>query len=383
MFFLFLPYLCDLFRKKNQNQSYLPESPQPCAIEENDRHSMKSLRYILVLALALSKAQADFSDLEQAAIREGKLNTLTMPDPWANWAETWQDLEKKYQIKHQDTDMTSGQAISKMRAEGKNATADLSDVGFEFAPIAKSQGVTQPYKPKTWDEIPDWAKDSEGHWMLSYTGTISFIIDKNAVKKSPRSWKELLNGKYRVAIGEVGSGSQPTNGVLAAAIALGGSEHDISPGIQFFSRLAKEQRLSLANPVISNLEKGEVEIGILWDFNALNYRTLINPERFEVLIPSDGSVISGYSTLINKHAKNPNAAKLAREYILSDAGQINLAKGYARPIRNIPLPGAIQKKLLPSEQYQKARSVKDHSAWRRSARKLPTLWQEEVMIHMQ
>jgi ABC-type Fe3+ transport system substrate-binding protein len=37
-----------------------------------------------------------------------------------------------------------------------------------------------------------------------------------------------------------------------------------------------------------------------------------------VLIPSDGSVISGYTTIINKYAKNPNAAKLTREYIFSD-----------------------------------------------------------------
>ena len=114
--------------------------------------------------------------------------------------------------------------------------------------------------------------------------------------------------------------------------------------------------------MISNLEKGEVEIGILWDFNALNYRTLINSERFDVLIPSDGSVVSGYSTLINKYAKHPYTAKLAREYILSDAGQINLAKGFARPIRNIPLPDEIQQKLLPREQYKKARPVKDHAA---------------------
>ena len=32
--------------------------------------------------------------------------------------------------------------------------------------------------------------------------------------------------------------------------------------------------------------------------------------------------------------KRPYAAALAREYILSDEGQINLAKGYARPIRD-------------------------------------------------
>ena len=37
-------------------------------------------------------------------------------------------------------------------------------------------------------------------------------------------------------------------------------------------------------------------------------------------------MISGYTTIINKYAKHPNAAKLAREYIFSDAGQINLAR---------------------------------------------------------
>ncbi len=56
-------------------------------------------------------------------------------------------------------------------------------------------------------------------------------------------------------------------------------------------------------------------------------------DRYEVLIPADGSVISSYTTIIDKYAKYPNAAKLAREFILSDKGQINLAKGYARPIR--------------------------------------------------
>ena len=38
---------------------------------------------------------------------------------------------------------------------------------------------------------------------------------------------------------------------------------------------------------------------------------------------------------LTKFAKNPHAAMLAREYILSDEGQENLAKGYARPIRKI------------------------------------------------
>ena len=67
----------------------------------------------------------------------------------------------------------------------------------------------------------------------------------------------------------------------------------------------------------------------MWDFNALNYRDKIDRERFTVSIPQDGSVISGYTTIINKYAKNPNAAMVAREYIFSDQGQINLAEGYS------------------------------------------------------
>ncbi len=123
---------------------------------------------------------------------------------------------------------------------------------------------------------------------------------------------------------------------------------------------------------------------VLWDFNALNYRDQIDPKRFDVVIPSDGSVIAGYTTIINKWAKNPNAAKLAREYILSDAGQINLARGYARPIRsNVTLPDDVKAKLLPAEQYANAKPVQDHAAWEQSSKALPRQWQETVMINMQ
>ena len=321
--------------------------------------------------------------LEQAASAEGRLNTVSMPDNWANWGDTWNDLKTKYGIRQRDTDMNSAQEIARMKAEGRNATIDMGDVGLEFASVAKSQGVTLPYKPATWQEIPVWARDPDGHWMLAYTGTIAFIVNLKKVKHRPTGWKDLLKGKYRVAVGGVGIGSQPTNAVLAAAIGLGGSEANLQPGIELFSALARQKRLSMVDPAIANLEKGEVEVGILWDFNALNYRNQINPQMFQVIIPREGSVTSGYSTIINKWAKHPSAAKLAREYILSDAGQLNLARGYARPIRDIALPREVRSQLLPEEQYTNARPVKDIVAWRKSARELPLLWQDHVLIHLE
>ncbi|MDH4610026.1 ABC transporter substrate-binding protein [Pseudomonas sp. BN102] len=339
----------------------------------------------IALGTQAMASDADLKSLEQAARKEGAVNSVGMPDSWANWKDTWVDLGKLYGLKHVDTDMSSAQEIAKFAAEKDNATADIGDVGAAFGPIAVQQGVTQPYKPSTWSQIPDWAKDADGHWMLAYTGSIAFIVNKQLVKEAPKSWADLKTGKYKVSIGDVSAAAQAVNGVLAAAIANGGNEKNIQPGLDFFAEIAKQGRLSLSNPTIQTLEKGEVEVGIVWDFNGLSYRDQIDPSRFDVLIPSDGSVISGYTTIINKYAKNPNAAKLAREYILSDAGQINLAKGNARPIRaeHLTLPAEVKAKLLPNEQYAKVQPIKDAKAWEETSKALPQQWQEHVIIEME
>ncbi len=342
------------------------------------------LTFAALTVSTAAQAQPNVEQLIKAAQKEGQVYSVGMPDGWANWKDTWADMASTYGLKHQDTDMSSAQEIAKFAAEKKNATADIGDVGFAFGRVAVKKGVTQPYKPTTWADIPDWAKDKDGHWMLAYTGTIAFIINNNLVKDAPKSWDDLVKGQYRVTVGDVGVAAQANNAVLAAAFAKGGNEQDIKPALQLFGELAKQGRLSLNDPSIANLEKGEVEVGIMWDFNALNYRDQIDRSRFTVVIPSDGSVISGYTTIINKFAKNPNAAKLAREYILSDEGQINLARGYARPIRSsITLPDDVKAKLLPNEQYANAKPISDFERWEKTARKLPRQWQENVLIHMQ
>lgn len=333
---------------------------------------------------ALNAYAENIDALVQAAKKEGAVNSVGMPDDWANWKDTWAQITQKYGIAHQDTDMSSAQEIAKFDAEKTNATADIGDVGHAFGSVAVQKGVTQAYKPTTWEQIPDWAKDKDGNWMLAYTGTIAFIINNQLVQDQPKSWGDLLKGKYRVTLGDVGVASQANNGVLAAAFAMGGDEKNLGPALKFFGELAKQKRLSLNNVDIANLEKGEVEVGVLWDFNALNYRDKIDPKRFTVVIPSDGTVISGYTTIINKYAQHPNAAKLAREYILSDEGQINLARGYARPIRaSVQMPADVQAKLLPASQYGAVHPIKDFAAWEATSKQLPRFWQEQVMINLQ
>lgn len=321
--------------------------------------------------------------LEEAK-KEGRVDSVGMPDGWANWKQTWEDLKVKYGIEHADTDLSSAQEIAKFEMEKENSSADIGDIGVGFTPVAVEKNVTLPYKTSYWDEIPDWAKDKDGHWVLGYTGTIAFIVDKTQVAKEdmPRTWKDLRNGKYIVNTGDVGIAAQANSAILAAALALGGNEKNLEPAFELFADIAKQGRLGLLGPGIQTLEKGEIQVGLVWDFNGLNYRDRVDKDRFEVYIPEDGSLISGYATIINKYSKHLFAAMFTREYILSDEGQLNLAKGYAKPIRNIELPEEVKAQLLPNEQYKNAKPVVDHEAWNETSKNLASEWQEKVLVHV-
>lgn len=331
---------------------------------------------------SLASDSDDLDTIIEKAKAEGEVASVGMPDTWANWVGTWDDLSEKYGLKHVDTDMSSAEELAKFESEGTKGTADIGDVGISFGPLAKSKELTLPYKTSYWDDIPDWAKDDEGYWLLSYTGTIAFMVDKNNVKDAPTSWEDLAKGDYQISLGDVTVANQPQFAVLAAAIANGGDEGNIQPGLDYFKTIAKAGRLSSVDPSLANLEKGEVDVAIVWDFNGLNYRDQIDSKRFDVVIPTDGTVMSGYTTIINKNAPHPNAAKLTREYILSDEGQINLAKGYARPIREVRLPAEVAEKLLPEEAYSNVTPVKDNQTWDETALQLPELWQSEVLTNV-
>jgi putative spermidine/putrescine transport system substrate-binding protein len=322
-------------------------------------------------------------ELEKGAKQEGSIISVGMPDDWADWKDTWNDISTKYGLKHTDTDMSSAEELAKFDSEKSKPTADIGDVGMAFTAVAVEKDVALPYKTSTWDKIPDWAKDKDGKWVVGYQGTIAFITNTKLVKNPPKSWDDLAKGSYKVAIGDVSKASQAQNAILAAAVAYGGDEANIQPGIDFFEKLSKQKRIAASDVKLANFEKGEIEVAIVWDFNALGYRQQLSAADYEVSIPTEGSIVGAYATIINKYAPHPNAAKLTREYILSDAGQINLAKGFARPIRtDVTLPADVASKLIPIEQYKNAKTIKDFKVWDSTSKALPQLWQDKVLVNM-
>ncbi|MDR3541288.1 MAG: extracellular solute-binding protein [Desulfosporosinus sp.] len=332
----------------------------------------------------LANSELTGQALKDAVKKEGKIVSYGMPDDWANLGEIWSNFTKQYDITHSDTDMTSAEEIAKFDAEKANAVADIGDVGITFGNVAISRDVVQPHKAPTWNEVPDWAKDKDGLWTGEYAGTIAFLVNTKLVKTVPQSWSDLLKPEYKGAVvtGDVLKAAQSQAAVLAAAFANGGDENNLTPGIDYFKKLSQAGNLKPSDNVFAIFQKGEIPIGILWDFNALGYRSrLADKENYQVVIPSDGTVSSAYVSVINKYAPHPNAAKAFQDYLLSDEGQILLAKGFARPIRDkVQIPADVAKNMVPKEQYASAKPIKDFSAWENDMKTIPDLWRNNVVV---
>ncbi len=333
---------------------------------------------------AAGKTYEQMTPEERAAAikQEGAVVSYGMPDSWANLGEIWKSFTGKYGITHTDTDMSSAEELSKFQAEKDKPVADVGDVGIMFGPKGKDMGVLAAHKNPYWDEIPAWAKDPDGYWAAEYQGTIAFIVNTKKVQNVPQSFADLLKPEYKgkVSIDDPARSAQAQSGILAAAFAYGGDEANIQPGIGFFKKLVRAGNYRALESNTSNIQKGEVAIGIIWDFNALNYKAQLNMPELTVVIPKDGSVVMPYVAVINKYAPHPNAARALNDFLFSDEGQILYAKGFARPIRSsVKLPEDVAKNMLATEAYAAAKPVKDFSVWEQTAKKIPQLWEEQVL----
>ena len=126
-------------------------------------------------------------------------------------------------------------------------------------------------------------------------------------------------------------------------------------------------------------DKSYVERAVAEFMNLNNLSLKELKYKLQANIPTDGSIMSGYASVINKYAPHPCAAALAREYIFSDEGQANLAAAGAIPTRtDVEIPEDIQNATFKSEDYANAIPMEDTDAYTKACETVVERWQEEI-----
>ena len=324
-----------------------------------------------MLLAPIAQAQS-LAEIETAAKAEGMLSTIALPHDWCGYGKVIEGFKAKYpeiSVNELNPDAGSADEIEAVKANKDNKgpqAPDVLDVGLAFGPQAKAEGLTQPYKVATWDEIPENIKDADGHWYADYYGVMSFLVNKDLVENVPQDWADLLKPEYAGMVslaGDPRASNQAILAVLAAGMSTGAAPGEAAgkAGLEFFKQLNDAGNFVPVIGKAGTLAQGTTPIVIMWDYNALSARdTLAGNPPVEVVVPKSGVLAGVYVQAISAYAPQPNAAKLWMEYLYSDEGQLGWLAGYCHPARFNAMAAAgkipqdLMDKLPPAEAYEAA-----------------------------
>lgn len=318
-------------------------------------NTMKHMLAATALVALAGAAHADDAAIAAGAAAEGKLVSYGMSDDWVNLGAIFGKIEEKYKVEHVDTDMTSAEQITHLLAEKDAPVMDIADIGYDFLGRLLDEKLAADYKNASWDQIKPEFKDADGRWASAYWGAISFLVNTDVVKTLPATWNDLLKPEYKdmVCSRDPRVSTYATASVLAAALANGGSEENVQPGLDWFKALRDGGNLREGVVLnVASIQKGECPISIVYDFDGMAKRDATGLP-LQVVVPTDGTVGMLFAQYVSANAPHPNAAKGALDFLFSDEGQQMLAEGYAHPTRDIALTAEVSAKMLPKEQYEK------------------------------
>ena len=339
---------------------------------------MSQTKRLLSLSTAMLVASASFAwaepsaELIAAAKAEGMLTTIALPHDWCGYGAVIASFKEKYPeitVNELNPDAGSADEVEAIKANKDNKgpqSPDVVDVGLAFGPQMKAEGLLQPYKVSTWDEIPDTIKDAEGYWYGDYYGVLSFAVNTDIVKEVPKDWADLLKPEYANSValaGDPRASNQAILGVLAAGMATGAAAGKDAgeAGLKYFGEMNKAGNFVPVIGKTGTLAQGATPIIVMWDYNALSAKdTLAGNPPVEVVVPASGVLAGVYVQGISAFAPHPNAAKLWMEHLYSDEGQLGWLKGYCHParfnamVKDGKVPQELLDALPPAESYEKA-----------------------------
>jgi putative spermidine/putrescine transport system substrate-binding protein len=305
------------------------------------------------------------AELVAAAQAEGMLTTIALPHDWCNYGAMFEGFKAKYpgiEVNELDPGAGSGEELEAIRANKDNPgpqNPDVIDVGISNGPTAKDEGLIQPYKVATWDDIPDGAKDADGYWYGDYYGVLSFEVNTAEVANPPAEYADLLKPEYNGQIALSGDPLTSNAAILtvwAAGLATGATgEEAAQAGLEYFKALNEAGNFVPIDGDSRTVGIGETPILIDWSYNSIaNDISLAGNPDLVTNVPTAGIIAGVYVQAISAYAPHPNAAKLWMEYLYSDEGQLTYASGFCYPIRLDAMNAA---GTIPAEVFEQLPSI--------------------------
>lgn len=271
------------------------------------------------------EASEEESEVAEAPNFEGRtLNVVATSD---SYVPLFDEFTKETGADVEFLSMSSGEVISRTKAEGK-AMADLwFGGGLDAFMAAKDDQLLEQYQSEMTDKLPVEYKDEDGYYFSKGLTVVGFVVNNSILEEkgleAPKTWKDLADPKYK---GEVIMSNPAISGTNYAALKglldLYGKEEgwelfsQINDNIDFYSKRGKDPQEKTA--------QGEFGIGII----PVDQKAFDAAEDYglTVIYPEDGIPWVPEGVAIFKDSENADIAKAFIDFMLSEKAQNMIAE---------------------------------------------------------
>lgn len=187
--------------------------------------------------------------------------------------------------------------------------------------LLKDKGLLMKYVVKGTESFPAGFKDKDGFYygMRATLSVIAYNPNMVADKEAPKTWKDLLDAKWRAK--EV-TGHPGYSGIILTHVVALVNQY----GWDYFRDLAKNKLhiVQSANDPAGVVASGERPVGVN-GAEYFYYKTLKQGNPIKIVYPQEGVPLVVSPSAIAKDAPHPNAARLFTEFIFTKEAQQILA----------------------------------------------------------
>jgi len=270
---------------------------------------------------------ADYANVIEAAKKEGKVVVYATTDAVAA-NPLIKDFETLYpSIKVEYSDLNSTELYNRFIAEAaaNNGTGDVlwsSAMDLQMKLVA--DGRAESYASPEIKALPKWAVWKDSAYGTTYE-PITFVYNKRLVPEAdvPKDHSDLLkllNAKPDFYKGKITAYDPERSGV--GYLFCNEDIKDFPQAWDLFKAMGKVQAklYTSAGAMMERVTSGEhlIAYGIFGSY-ALG-RSKKDP-NLGIILPKDYTMVTSRVAFISQKARNPNAAKLFLDYILSKRGQ--------------------------------------------------------------
>ncbi len=250
------------------------------------------------------------------------------------------DLFKEWAMENHNVDVdvewiyaSTGDNFARFQAEKENPQADILTTTGDRAMAAKAMGLTEAYKVPNWDDIPEFAKDAEGHWwapsLLPYL--ILYNTDLVSAEEAPQDWVDVLDPKWQGQLIIRDPTQSGTGGtiVLSFMAALGPEQ-----GKDFLLRLDNQvegRYHESSTKTVLDVARGAYQMALWNEAFTLRQKYDEGFSNLGIAYPESWMTMGLEARLIPKGAPHRKAAELWIEFEASSEAAIDMMKQYDRP----------------------------------------------------